>query len=123
MPTRSRLAAVPAVACRLLNFTAIIVEHRPDCSGRLLSFAARNLLEPSLVLTGDREQEVLMVSQVQSEKIGQMLKEGWTAVPHKSPQADRALGGSTLLARNGEYVWVGASGQPSPATAADVEKW
>ena len=57
------------------------------------------------------------------EKIGRMLKEGWTTVPHKSPQADRDLGGSTLLARNGEYVWVGASGQPSPATAADVEKW
>jgi hypothetical protein len=64
-----------------------------------------------------------MVSLAQSEKIEQMLKDGWTTVPRKSSDANRTLGGPNLLTRNGEYVWVGASGQPSPAKAADVGKW
>jgi hypothetical protein len=64
-----------------------------------------------------------MVSQVQSEKIGQMLKDGWTTVPRKSSDTNRTVGGPTLLVRNGEHVWVGASGEPAPATAADVQKW
>jgi hypothetical protein len=34
-----------------------------------------------------------MVSQVQSEKIGQMLKDGWTTVPRKSSDTNRTVGG------------------------------
>ena len=64
-----------------------------------------------------------MISRVQIEKIELMLKDGWTTVGRKPSDTNRTLGGPTLLSRNGEYVWVGADGQPRPATADDVSRW
>jgi hypothetical protein len=64
-----------------------------------------------------------MVTSGQSDKIAELVLEGWTHAPSQRPLIDHPLGGPVLLKRESKFILVLPTGETREPTPVEVQDW